>query len=184
MTRRSPGKSVLDWFTPEISAEDFFIEPDFNLGQFFYTAETAARLADALDSYQRPCCLCTPRLALEWFKRGRVVRLLDYDERFQTIPGFRSYDLLKPEPVHEDFDVVIFDPIFVEASILARGVRVLLRASAKADLFMTFPVDRERELLTAFSAYQLQRIDFPVSCCNIKPDQGSRFSLYGTRPLK
>ena len=183
MTRRPPAKSILNWFTPEVSPENFFIEPDFNLGQFFYTGETAARLADALDVYQRPCCLCTPRLALEWFKRGRIVRLLDYDERFQTIAGYRSFDLLKPEPVHEDFDVLIFDPIFVGAPILARAVRVVLASSAKADLFMTFPVDRERELLAAFSAYHLQRIDFPVSCCNIKPDYCNLFSLYGTRPL-
>src|SRR5690242_16297101 len=118
MTRRSAVRSVLDWFTPEIAPEDFFVEPDFNLGQFFYTAETVARLADALDVYQRPCCLCTPRLALAWSNRGRIVRLLDYDERFRTIPGFRSFDLLKPEPVHEDFDVLIFDPIFIEAPIL------------------------------------------------------------------
>ena len=181
--RRAPRKSVLRWFTPEVSAEDFFIQPDFNLGQFFYTSETARRLADALNSYQRPCCLCTPRLAMEWLRRGRVVRLLDYDERFRIHPGFRSFDLLKPEPVHEDFDAVVFDPIFIDASILARAVRVVLAGSQKADLFMTFPLDRERELLAAFSAFDLKPMDFSLSCCNIKPDYCGLFRLYGTQPL-
>src|SRR5690242_2685130 len=110
--RRAPANSVLKWFTPSVAADDVFVQPDFNLGQFFYTGETARRLADALDSYERPCCLCTPRLATEWHQRGRLVRLLDYDLRFNSLPGFRHFDLLKPEPLDEDFDVVVFDPIF------------------------------------------------------------------------
>lgn len=183
MSSRHGAASVLDWFTPHVSAEDAFLAPDFNLGQFFYTRETAARMADAFDRYERPCCLCTPRLAFEWQTRGRIVRLLDYDRRFETHGGFQAFDLLKPEPPGEDFDVLIFDPIFIEASKLARAVKVVLSGSVRADLFMTFPVPRERELFAAFAAFSLQRIDFPLACCNIKPEFSELFALYGSVPM-
>src|SRR5450432_1332102 len=90
------ARSALEWFAPGTAAEDFFVTPDFNLGQFFYTRDTARRLADWLGGYRNPCCLCTPRLAAEWSARGRTVRLLDYDQRFEVLPGYRHFDLLKP----------------------------------------------------------------------------------------
>jgi hypothetical protein len=173
----------IKWFTPLISQEDFFVTPDFDLGQIFFTHESARRLVAALDHYQRPCCVCTPRLAAEWQKKGRTVRLLEYDKRFNTIPGFRHFDLLKPEPSEEDFDVIVYDPVFIDAVRLARALKSVATASNHPDLFMCFPVDRESELLKAFSDFDLRRTSFRVLWCNVKPENNDLFALYGTKCL-
>ena len=175
------SRTLLQWFTPHVSQQDFFVEPNFDLAQFFYTAETARLLVNALNDYSSPCCFCTPRLAWEWKQRGREVRLLDYDVRFSVLPGFRHFDVLKPEPINELFDVVIFDPIFVPAGVLVRAVRAVMAGSPMADLYMTFPIDREEELLRAFATLSLKPVDFPLTCCNIKPEYQSLFRLYGSR---
>jgi len=177
--------ALASWFEPVVKAQDFFIRPDFNLGQFFYSAQTAGALADALDAYLHPCCLCTPRLAAEWQTRGRSVRLLDYDARFAKLAGYRRFDLLRPEPVGESFDVVIFDPIFVPAQQLRRALDLVVGSEriGATDVFMTFPVDREAELSEAFQPYGLQRTAFPLHYNNVKANAGPLFVLYGTRPL-
>jgi hypothetical protein len=171
------------WFTPRIAEPDRFVTPDFELGQFFYTADTAKRLAKAMDSYRNPVCLCTPRLAFEWLKQGRSVTLLDRDKRFATHPGFRQFDLLAPVEIEADFDVLIFDPVFIPAEQLFRAVQAVLANSIRADLFMTFPVIRDRELLQAFREFPLRQLNFDLRTCNVRDEFQSLFRLYGTREL-
>jgi Probable N6-adenine methyltransferase len=171
------------WFEPRIANEDRFVEPDFGLAQFFYTAETARYLVTALDGYARPCCLCTPRLAWEWNVRGRTVRLLDRDQRFASLPGFRPFDLLRPEPVGERFDVVIVDPVYYPATTLARAMRVLMDPQSETALYISFPVSRESELLSAFGAFGLRPLDAQLTWCNVSAEFQSTFRLYGRTPL-
>jgi len=178
-----PSDAPTQWFTSRISEEDFFFTPNFDLGQFFYTAATARRLADALDHYRNPCCLCTLRLASEWHRRGRAVRLLDCDPRFSYIPGFRHFDLLKPEPLNERVDMVVFDPILMPASTLLQAVRIVTSGNEGVDLFATFPVYREGELLSAFGDFNLRPLDFPMGYCNVAAEFHGLFKLYGCRPL-
>jgi hypothetical protein len=174
---------AVPWFEPRITHEDRFVEPDFALAQFFYTAATARRLAASLDAYARPCCLCTPRLAWEWFVRGRTVRLLDYDQRFSSLPGFRRFDLLRPEPLGEDFDVIVVDPVYYPAHTVARAVRVLMPSPPTAALYMSFPVQRESELLSAFADYGLRPLKTRLTWCNVKREDQGKFRLYGRAPL-
>jgi hypothetical protein len=180
------ARGMAQWFTAEIPQEDRFVAPDFKLGQFFYSAETARRLVDSLDRFARPCCLCTPRLAFEWHRRGRTVRLLDCDRRFASLPGFTPFDLLRPKPAGESFDVVIFDPVFADARILRRALETALgldEGRPRPALFMTFPDDREAELLSAFPGWNLARLDLPLLYNNVRRDCGAPFRLYGTEPL-
>jgi hypothetical protein len=171
------------WFDPHTSREDRFVEPDFDLGQIFFTAETARKLAEALDGYANPCCLCTPRLAHEWQRRGRSVRLLDWDPRFESVGRFHRFDVLHPQPVGEEFDVVMADTRFFSAPLLARAVRTLISPRSEAGLYMTFPVKREAELLSAFADFELQPLAFPIRWCNVRPAFQGQFRLYGRHPL-
>ncbi len=176
---------LTSWFEPKVASDDFFVRPDFNLGQFFYSAETARALIDALDRYENPCCLCTPRLAAEWHVRGRDVRLLEYDLRFARLAGFRRFDVLRPEPCHEIFDAVIFDPIFEPAPILRKALDLVVGKDriGKTHVFMTFPIDREQELREAFAPYGLARLPFSLRYNNVKPGCDDLFVLYGNRTL-
>jgi hypothetical protein len=177
------SRSLISWFTPAVPVADRFVPPDFNLGQFFYSSATAAALVDRLDHHRAPCCLCTPRLAWEWHRRGRTVTLLDYDRRFANLPGFRRFDLFHPEPPPERHDVVIFDPIFAPATQLRRAVDVVMGANPEAALYLTFPADREQELQQAFAPYHLRRLEFPLRYNNVKATSGQLFCLYGNRPF-
>jgi hypothetical protein len=173
----------LPWFEPSIEHADRFVTPDFALAQFFYTAETARRLVASLDHFSKPCCLCTPRLAWEWHERGRTVRLLDYDVRFSSLPGFRRFDLLRPEPLDEDFDVIVVDPVYYPAATLARAVRALVRPTSTTALYISFPVQRESELLSAFGGFGLRALRTRLAWCNLKAEHRTKFRLYGRTPL-
>ncbi|TWB12403.1 putative N6-adenine methyltransferase [Nitrospirillum amazonense] len=174
------------WFTLDVAEADRFVTPDFTLGQFFYSAETVRLLADCLDHFTNPCCLCTPRLAYEWHQRGREVRLLDYDRRFSSMPGYRPFDLLRPQPTTERFDAVIFDPIFSDATRLRRALEMVAGqpdADTPTALYMTFPKEREAELLSAFGAWRLAPLPFRLGYNNVRPGHADTFQLYGNRPL-
>jgi Probable N6-adenine methyltransferase len=98
------------WFTPDIMAEDRFVLPHFDISQIFFSARTTRALVDAFNSYRTPCCLCTPRLAAEWFNRGRKVTLLDVDYRFAAFSDFIYYDILYPTSLLRTFDLIVVDP--------------------------------------------------------------------------
>ena len=65
--------------------------------QYFFDEPTLARLADVVASFPNPCCLCAPLLGKALVERDVAVRILDLDERFASLPGFRRYDLHRPE---------------------------------------------------------------------------------------
>lgn len=172
------------WFEPSVASHDFFVEPNFDLSQFFFTADSARRLINALDNYSNPCCLCTPRLAHEWQLRGRAVRLLDHDLRFQSIGRFSRFDLLDPQPLEETFDVIVADPVFYTADVILSAVHTLMANSPQAALFIAFPVERQDELLTTFFEFSLRPLSFPLTWCNLKSEYQTTIILYGNQELR
>jgi len=173
-------------FTPTVALEDVFVPPRLDLGQFFYSAATAADLARRLEGYAAPCCLCTPRLARAFADRGRVVRLLDMDDRFAALAGYRRFDLERPAAPRESYDMVFFDPVFIAARILRRALDVVAGAPDAADaptLYMAFPRSREAELLAGFAAWRLAPLDYELRYNNILPEYFAAIGLYGNRPL-
>ncbi len=184
--RTLAGASLFEWFSTKVNPVDEFVRPNFNYGQFFYTAKTATRLVDAMDHYQQVCCLCTPRLAREWQQRGRTVDLLDCDNRFAELPGYRQFDLLSPEVIDKQYDCVIFDPVFLPAATLRAAVDAVIgdKQTAQTDLFITFPGQRGAELTRAFHDYGLRRLAFKLEYCNVKPAFQDEFKLFGTRELE
>src|SRR5918998_5412706 len=112
LTERMATGPGQPWFEPVVDPIDQFVPPDFTLSQIFFTQQTAAALVQALDVYVNPCCLCTPRLAAEWARRGRRVTLLDIDPKFAEFAEFLPYDLREPQPINREFDVIIADPPF------------------------------------------------------------------------
>jgi hypothetical protein len=169
------------WFQESVADAGHFVPPDFTLSQFFFANETAQRLVQAFDGYANPCCLCTPRLAYEWFRRGRRVTLLDIDLRFLAFSDFIHFDLRFPRRVDRIFDVIIADPPFFRADLMYEIIRGLL-VGQRPDLFLGFAVEHEGELLRLFSEYGLQRTAFDLCHCNLKASYQHLFQLYGTNP--
>ncbi len=146
------SKSTPYWLNMDIKAREF-ITPNFKLGQFFFTEETAKALVEKLDRFEHPCCLCTPSLGNEWHKKGKEVRVLDIDKRFDFLPGYRYYDLRKPEYLNETYDVIILDPIFFPPEFLLRVINVLTRNNYNQRLLIVYKTSMEKHFLEVFEEY-------------------------------
>lgn len=65
--------------------------------QYFFAEPTLAHLAGFLARFAAPCCLCAPLLGRRLAEQGVAVTILDIDERFAAVRGFRCYNLYNPE---------------------------------------------------------------------------------------
>lgn len=181
LTERMATGPGQPWFESMVEPIDQFVPPDFTLSQIFFTQQTASALVRALDAYVNPCCLCTPRLAAEWARRGRRVTLLDIDPRFAEFAEFLPYDLREPQPINREFDVIIADPPFFIPEPVHQAIHVLA-GDRRPDLFLVFAVEHEAELLRLFAEYRLQPTDFNLRHSNVKVSHQLLFRLYGSRP--
>lgn len=100
----------------------------------YFDDTTREALADLLMPFGRACCLCAPTVAQALYKRGRVARVLDIDERFANLPGFRRWDLSRPQKLAEPFDIIAAAPPVsaeggegVDAAGVTRALGVLAR---------------------------------------------------------
>jgi len=171
------------YFTNKVRREDFFLKPDFSMNQFFFNKSTAGFLVATFDRYNDICCLCTPRLAHEWFERGRTVALLDIDERFSYLPGYTYFELRNPIKLTKEFDLIIADPPFsMTAYEIRRAIDVITSQRFEITLCIIFPIDRENELLTAFSEWNLRHVPFQnLQWNNIKSSYHNLYRFYSNR---
>jgi len=111
--------------------------------QYFFDRPTLAHLSTFVARFPHPCCLCAPLLGKTLVDRGTQVTILDVDERFAALPGYRRYDLYRPEWLGEEFGLIICDPPFYKVSLsqLFSTIRTLT-----ADLTRVCPVRYFRSL--------------------------------------
>ncbi|XP_060682697.1 EEF1A lysine methyltransferase 1 [Hemiscyllium ocellatum] len=109
------------------------IEEDWQLSQFWYSDETALRLAqeaiEASGNNGRIACISTPsiyqKLKQLWNGEFSAI-LLEYDRRFSVYGNeFVFYDYNYPMNLHEDlqphsFDIVIVDPPYLSEECLSK----------------------------------------------------------------
>ena len=90
------------------------VSEDHAFEQYFFDAETRQALLDLLYArHARPLLLCAPSLAVDAEARGKPYLLLDRDERFSFLSGFRAFDLARPSAVAGfDYDAILCDPPF------------------------------------------------------------------------
>jgi hypothetical protein len=166
------------YYTSKVTDNDFFVEPDFKKGQYFFSQQTARYIVSLLSSYNNICCLCTPRLAFEWSSQKKNVRLLDIDNRFSQIPGFHYFDLKNPEVMHEGYDIIIADPPFgFTGDELLSAINSVAFNSKKVVLCLIFPIEREKELFGVFKEWKLNRV--PVESLKWNNIKNKYNELYG-----
>ena len=130
------------------------------LEQYFWTRDTITHLADFASSYERVCCLCAPTLGAELGRRGCKVTNLDRDNRFEGTPGYRPYDLYRPERLEqsEGFDLIICDPPFYCVTLAQMFTALRLLADFRLDtpLMIGYLKRRERAVLGTFTTWGLR----------------------------
>ncbi len=126
--------------------------------QYFFDRPTLSHLAQFAAQYPNPCCLCTPMLGQELESQGVAARTLDMDERFNTLQGFRPYNLAKPRWLGEEFGIIVCDPPYfgVSLSQLFTAIRILSRYDLRQRVLITYLSRRAPNLLGTFAPFNLQ----------------------------
>ena len=130
--------------------------------QYFFDQATVQRLADFLEGYDHPLCLCAPLVGAELSRRGVPVRVLDIDRRFADLPGFRFFDLQHPRWVGEENGIVLCDPPFLGVSLsrLFKAVSMLAGYDFRHPLLLTYLRRRKEKLIEVFEPFALRPTGF------------------------
>jgi hypothetical protein len=130
--------------------------------QYFFDDATVRRLADLLERYRDPCCLCAPMVGDELLRRGVDVTILDIDRRFADRPGFRFFDLQVPRWLGEEFGIILCDPPFfgVSLSRLMKAIRLLARNDYGQPLLLAYLKRRQEKILEVFEPFGLEPTGF------------------------
>ena len=161
------------------------IDEDHQREQYFFDGPTARRLADVLSSFERPCCLCTPKVGQVLADRDRWCRVLDIDERFSAVPGFSTFDLYRPEATGEAYDVILCDPPFgrVSLSQLFDAVRVLTGGDTDHRIAICYLVRRAPALLGTFAPFGLAPTGVRLGYVSVRPIAENHIELYANFDL-
>ncbi|KAG0561877.1 hypothetical protein M758_9G115500 [Ceratodon purpureus] len=167
---------------------DGFVERH-DLEQYFWTTTTVSNLRRALSCDPNLCCLATPSLAHAFHveEPKQEVRLLDIDTRFSYLPGFRFWDIRRPEPLGESetFRVVVFDPPFfyIPMAELYRAVLEVCKGDTKTKLLIGFLVREQASLLEVFKEFGLVRTKFVLEYAAVKSNKWRNYALYSNVDL-
>lgn len=160
------------------------IPEDHRFEQFFFDAPTTRRLSAEAMRHRRPLLLCLPSIAEVLEAAGHPYILLDRDTRFRHLPGWRRWDLQKPELVFEDFDALLCDPPFANVTLaeLVRAVDLLAAGAPSApSVHLAYIDTREAALLEAFAHHGLTRRFGPLGYRTVKAETQARIAWYGPR---
>jgi hypothetical protein len=148
--------------------------------QYFFSPPTVQALADMVALKAHPCCLCAPSIAQALQARGRTVRLLEIDDRFAELPGFVRWDLYKPHPLSERFDLILCDPPFqkVRLSQLFEALRVLCQGHLDTPIALCHLASRAADIQGALGAFGLQPTSLEIGYVSVRPVPENRVILY------
>jgi hypothetical protein len=148
--------------------------------QYFWDQETIVELADFLEPFENPCCLCTPSVGEELERRHKSVTILDIDERFARLAGFQRWDLYRPRALNQDFDIILVDPPFFKVSLsqLFRAIRMLCRFDLSRKIVVTWLARRESALLGTFRPFGLSSTGYHPGYLTVQACARNDIQLY------
>lgn len=149
--------------------------------QYFFTPATLGGFADFLARYSSICVICAPMLGKTLAERGAKVTILDIDDRFAHLPGFRHYDLTRPEWLGNEFEIIVCDPPFFNVSLsqLFQALRLLARHSFEQKLLVSYLQRRERAVLSTFAPFQLEPTGFEPRYRSVSDIAKNRIESFG-----
>jgi hypothetical protein len=149
--------------------------------QYFFDAPTIEHLAGFLTTFENPCCLCAPLLGKTLVERGHRVRILDTDARFAHLPGFSRYDIYRPVWLGEEYDLILCDPPFFNASLsrLFTAIRTLARNDFSQPLLVSYLTRRAHSLIQTFSPFGLAPTGYHPGYQTVQACERNDIELFG-----
>lgn len=154
--------------------------------QYFFDEPTLETLAAWVQTFFNPCCLCVPLLGRKLIERGVPVTILDVDERFSDLPGFRRYDLYRPAWLGEEFGLIICDPPFWKVSLaqLFTAIRTLSRNDYTQPLFISYLRRRQSNLLGTFARFNLAPTGYCPGYQTVRKEEKNEIEFFGNVPFQ
>ena len=142
--------------------------------QYFFDADTLGRLSPVVERFDRPCLLCAPMLGRHLHQQGVRAAVLDIDDRFADLPGYRRWDLYRPEAVEDDFDLILCDPPFFNVSLsqLFKAIRLLAKFDLTKPVAIGYLARRESALLGTFAPFGLTPSAFKLNYQTVQDQTG------------
>lgn len=151
--------------------------------QYFFSKRTLKLLSTSIASsgFNDVCCLCSPMLGLELYKKINYVSILDKDNRFVSVVKstrrkandsdknndlshlwFVNYDLNRPRYIGWNFDLIVCDPPFFSVPLhnLLRSIYTISKYNYRIKLLISYVKRREEQLLQTFEKYNLKPTGF------------------------
>ena len=149
--------------------------------QYFFAEPTLAHLATFLARFAAPCCLCAPLVGRRLAEQGVAVTILDIDERFAIVPGFRRYNLYRPEWLDQEFDIIVCDPPFFNVSLsqLFAAIRLISHNHFEQPLLITYLQRRSAAILGAFAPFGLQPTGYLPSYQTVQAIERNTIEFFG-----
>lgn len=148
--------------------------------QYFFDRPTLAHLSDFVSRFSHPCCLGAPLLGQTLAGRGVRVRILDIDKRFATVPGFRYYNIYRPEWLEEAFDLILCDPPFFTISLsqLFTAVRLLAHHTYTQPLLISYLERRAANITGTFQRFGLAPTGYYPGYQTVQPVERNRIEFF------
>ena len=149
--------------------------------QYFFAEPTLTHLAGFLAGFATPCCLCAPLVGRRLAEQGVAVTILDIDERFATVPGFRRYNLYRPEWLDQEFDIIVCDPPFFNVSLsqLFAAIRLISHNRFDQPLLISYLQRRSAAILGAFAPFGLQPTGYLPSYQTVQAVERNTIEFFG-----
>lgn len=149
--------------------------------QYFFDEATVKHLANFASGFSRPCCLCAPMVGQELEAVGVDVRILDIDERFASLRGFRRYDISRPEWMGEQYGLIICDPPFFSVSLtqLLKALHTLSQYNVQQPLLISYLTRRADALRRVFQPFALCATGFQPGYRAVQATERNEIEFYG-----
>lgn len=158
---------------------------DHKREQYFFDPPTRRRLADIAEAHERPCCLCAPMIADELHLRRRPARVLDVDPRFAYLPGFVRWDIHRPVPLDERFDLIVCDPPFTRVSLaqLFAALRLLCHGDLATPILLCHLASRAADVCGALARFGMRPTEMEAGYVSVQPREENRVLVYANFEL-
>ena len=152
--------------------------------QYFFDEETLGHLSEFVSQFQAPCCVCCPLLGQRLSEMGVPVTILDIDERFGKTPGFRHYDIYRPEWLGLEFDLIVCDPPFFNVSLsqLFAAIRILARNDFQQPVLISYLHRRANAILGTFAPFEIRPTGFFPTYQTVQDSEKNRIEFFSNLP--
>jgi len=139
------------------------IEEKHENEQYFFNKDTVEYLTRAAMSFDRVCCICCPSVGKRLEELGNNVTILDIDDRFSDLNGFIHWDIKNPSYISDEFDLIIMDPPFFNASMreIRKAIQMLTHYDTKkTKLMITYLSRREKAFKNGMKPFNMEAMEY------------------------